>query len=88
MHQIRYFLAVAREGQFTRAARECRVSQPSLSRAIMQLESELGGPLFRRGPGPAQLTELGAMVEPFLSAILNTAQTAKSTARHFSGAKN
>src|SRR5262245_46747214 len=48
MHQVRYFLAVARTLNFTRAAEECNVAQPSLTRAIRQLEGELGGDLFRR----------------------------------------
>ena len=42
MHQIRYFLAAARTLNFTRAAEECNVAQPSLTRAIQQLEQELG----------------------------------------------
>ena len=48
MHQVRYFLAVARTTNFTRAAEECNVAQPSLTRAIKLLEGELGGDLFRR----------------------------------------
>src|SRR5437762_393263 len=43
MHQVRYFLAVAQLLNFTRAAEECNVTQPSLTRAIKQLEAELGG---------------------------------------------
>jgi DNA-binding transcriptional LysR family regulator len=42
MHQIRYFLAVARTLHFTRAAEECHVTQPALTRAIHLLEEELG----------------------------------------------
>jgi DNA-binding transcriptional LysR family regulator len=42
MHQIRYFLAASRTLNFTRAADECNVAQPSLTRAIQQLEKELG----------------------------------------------
>ena len=42
MHQVRYFLAVAQLLNFTRAAEECNVTQPSLTRAIKQLEAELG----------------------------------------------
>ena len=46
MHQIRYFLAVARALHFTRAAEECHVTQPALTRAIHLLEEELGGQLL------------------------------------------
>src|SRR5258707_14046128 len=42
MHQVRYFLAVARVLNFTRAADACNVTQPSLTRAFKQLEAELG----------------------------------------------
>ena len=59
MHQVRYFLAVAEELNFTRASEKCNVTQPSLSRAIKLLEEELGGPLFHRDREPAHLTELG-----------------------------
>src|ERR1700756_1300383 len=48
MHQIRYFLALCEELNFTKAAERCHVAQPSLTRAIKQLEEELGGALFRR----------------------------------------
>ena len=48
MHQIRYFLTVAKTLNFTHAADICNVAQPSLSQAIKKLEEELGGPLFRR----------------------------------------
>ncbi len=46
MHQVRYFLAAARTLNFTRAAEECAVSQPSLTWAIQTLEAEFGGELF------------------------------------------
>ena len=48
MQQVRYFLALARTLNFTRAAEQSNVSQPALTRAIQQLEHELGGPLFHR----------------------------------------
>jgi DNA-binding transcriptional LysR family regulator len=48
MHQVRYFLAAVAELNFTKAAEKCNVSQSSLTRAIKQLEGELGGDLFRR----------------------------------------
>src|ERR1700751_4007550 len=66
MHQVRYFLAVAQLLNFTRAADACNVTQPSLTRAIKQLEAELGGDLFRRERPAAQLTELGLRMHPLL----------------------
>src|SRR5258708_6254506 len=65
MHQVRYFLAVAQLLNFTRAAEECNVTQPSLTRAIKQLEAELGGDLFRR-ERPTQMTELAQRMHPLL----------------------
>lgn len=62
LHQLRYFLAVARTRNFTRAAAECNVAQPSLTRAIQQLEDELGSALFKRHPGQNELTSLGRFV--------------------------
>ena len=58
MHQIRYFLAVAQTLNFTRAAEQCNVSQPALTRAIQQLEDELAGPLIRREGKLSHLTDL------------------------------
>jgi LysR family transcriptional regulator, hydrogen peroxide-inducible genes activator len=69
MHQIRYFLAVADELNFTRASERCNVTQPSLTRAIKMLEDELGGPLFNRERRRTHLTELGRMVQPHLREI-------------------
>jgi class 3 adenylate cyclase len=62
MHQVRYFLATVSELNFTKAAEKCNVTQPSLTRAIKQLEDELGGDLFRRERPQAQLTELGQRI--------------------------
>ena len=70
MHQVRYFLATVSELNFTKAADKCNVTQPSLTRAIKQLEDELGGDLFRRERPHAQLTELGQRMYPLLEAML------------------
>ena len=52
LHQVRYFLAVAEELNFSRAAEKCNVSQPALSRGIILLEGEFGGLLFNRRSVP------------------------------------
>ena len=80
MHQIRYFLAVSRLLNFTRAAEECNVTQPSLTRAIKKLEDELGGELFRRERQNTHVTELGHMMLPLLRQSYNGALSAKSIA--------
>jgi DNA-binding transcriptional LysR family regulator len=80
MHQIRYFLAAARTLNFTRAAEECNVAQPSLTRAIQQLEEELGGDLFRRERKLSHLTDLGQRMLPLMQQCYDMAQGAKSLA--------
>jgi len=77
MHQVRYFLAVAQELNFSRAAEKCNVSQPALSRAVQQLEGELGGPLVHRERHLTHLTELGEMVRPHLETVYEAAVKAK-----------
>lgn len=79
-HQVRYFLAVSETLNFTRAAEQCHVAQPSLSRAIQKLEDELGGPLFRRERGRTHLTELGRSMLPFLTQCHTSALAAKAQA--------
>jgi DNA-binding transcriptional LysR family regulator len=85
MHQVRYFLAVAQELNFSRAAEGCDVAQPSLSRAIKALEAELGGNLFHREGKKTHLSELGRMVHPHLQMIYAAANTAKRISRDIGG---
>ncbi len=59
LHQLRYAVAVARAGNFSRAAEQCHVSQPSLSQQIHKLEDELGERLFDRLSRQARLTPVG-----------------------------
>jgi LysR family transcriptional regulator, hydrogen peroxide-inducible genes activator len=83
MHQVRYFLAVADTLNFTRAAEQCHVSQPALTRAIQQLEEELGGLLLRRERKLTHLTDFGRLIEPHLRQLFADAAAAKSTAKKF-----
>ena len=81
MHQVRYFLAICEEGNFTRAAKSCGVKQPSLTRAIQRLESEFGGPLFIRTKKGATLSHLGRLVRTHFLQIEDSAARAKATAK-------
>ena len=83
MHQVRYFLAVCEELNFTRAAEKCNVAQPSLTRAVKLLEEEFGGPLFHRERANTHLSELGRMVRPYLEQVYAQAREAKQTALDF-----
>src|ERR1044072_1064680 len=80
MHQVRYFLATVSELNFTKAAEKCNGTQPSLTRAIKQLEDELGGDLFRRERPQAQLTELGQGMYLLLKQCYQSAFEARSAA--------
>jgi DNA-binding transcriptional LysR family regulator len=81
MHQIRYFLAVARNLNFTRAAEECNVSQPALTRAIKLLEDEFGGDLFRRERNLSHLTDLGQRMLPLVQQCYESALGAVNLAK-------
>jgi LysR family transcriptional regulator, hydrogen peroxide-inducible genes activator len=83
MHQVRYFLAVTDTLNFTRAAERCHVTQPALTRAIQQLEAELGGLLVRRERSLTHLTDFGRLIEPHLRQLAADAEAAKTTAQKF-----
>jgi DNA-binding transcriptional LysR family regulator len=87
MHQIRYFLAVCDDLNFTRAAERCNVAQPSLTRAVKLLEEELGGVLFHRERNNTHLSELGRMVKPHLEQVYAQAEAAKREAFDFAKLK-
>jgi LysR family hydrogen peroxide-inducible transcriptional activator len=70
IHQLRYFVAVADEGSFSRAAAKVRVAQPSLSQQIRKLEAEVGQPLFDRLPRSVVLTEAGRCFIDYARQIL------------------
>ncbi|TIS54159.1 MAG: LysR family transcriptional regulator [Mesorhizobium sp.] len=81
MQQVRYFLALSSTLNFTRAAEECHVTQPALTRAIKNLEDELGGELIRRERRHSHLTELGRRMLPLLQQCYDAASSAKSLAK-------
>src|SRR6266478_3659447 len=70
IHQLRYFIAVADEGNVSRAAAKVRVAQPSLSQQIRKLEAEIGQPLFDRLPRSVVLTEAGRCLIEYARQIL------------------
>lgn len=77
MHQLRYFTAVARTGNFTRAAEQCHIAQPSLSQQIRKLEDELDEKLILRLPGgKSRLTPAGEILLTRANRILAEAQSA------------
>jgi LysR family hydrogen peroxide-inducible transcriptional activator len=84
-HQLRYFMAVAQAGRFTAAARQCNVSQPSLSIQIAKLEDELGGLLFERTRKGGKLTARGEAFLPRAKAILSEMESARRDAQELSG---
>lgn len=84
--QVYYFLVLYEELNFTRAARRCSVSQPSLTNGIQTLERWLGGRLFHRERS-SQLqvrpTELADAIRPHLQQIADSARGAKASADEF-----
>jgi DNA-binding transcriptional LysR family regulator len=83
LHQVRYFLAVASTLNFTRAAEQCNVTQPALTKGVQKLEQELGGQLIYRERQLTQLTDLGKEVLPMLERILISAEAARRRAQEF-----
>lgn len=76
IHQLRYFVAVAETGNFTRASERSHVTQPSLSQQIINLEKELGQKLFHRLGRKAVLTEAGEMFIERARRVLQEIETA------------
>ena len=85
MHQLRYFVTVARSGTFSRAASECRVAQPSLSQQIQKLEYDLGERLFERTRRGAILTPAGGLFLPHALRILEAAEDGRQEIRDMNG---
>src|ERR1700757_375397 len=82
LRQLRYLDALARHGNFVRAAEECAISQPALSMQIRGLENELGAELVARRHGVTVLTEAGAEVAHRASSILGATHALADCVRH------
>jgi DNA-binding transcriptional LysR family regulator len=83
MSQIRYVLAAAKTLNFTKAAEECNVSQPALTKGIKALESELEAELFHREGRRIILSEFGRSMLPHLHQILEETEAARTLAQNF-----
>jgi DNA-binding transcriptional LysR family regulator len=77
LHQLEYFVAVAEEASFTRAASRVHVAQPGVSAQVRRLESELGQQLLDRSGRSVRLTEVGSAVLPFARAALDAVANAR-----------
>ena len=85
LHQLEYFVAVARQRHFTRAAGALHVAQPSVSKQIRKLESELGTPLFHRMKGNVVLTPAGEVLLPWAERILGEVDGARAAVGELGG---
>ena len=81
LRQLRYFVAVARERNFTRAAEALGIAQPPLSRQIQQLEDEFGVTLIERGSRPVRLTDGGRLLYEQAVQVLERVEETKAIAR-------
>lgn len=81
LRQLRYFVAIADSGSFTRAAERVYVAQSALSHQLAQLEDELGTALFDRSRRGVELTEAGQRFFPHAVSILRQADEALASAR-------
>jgi DNA-binding transcriptional LysR family regulator len=79
LRQLSYFVAVAEEGQFTRAATRASVAQPAISAQVRRLERELGEALFNRDQRSVSLTGAGEALLPHARAALAAAERGRDT---------
>src|SRR5207244_4166249 len=75
--QLEVFLAVAREGGFSRAADKLYRTQSAVSQAVRKLETEIGEPLFDRSSREGRLTDAGRVLQEYAERLLNLRENAK-----------
>ncbi|MFI7704397.1 LysR family transcriptional regulator [Nonomuraea sp. NPDC049480] len=85
LQQLAYFVAVAETRHFTQAAERMRVAQPSLSKQVKALETDLGAPLFSRARGNVTLTPAGEALLPLARRMLADADTARQEVAQLAG---
>ncbi|RXZ51551.1 LysR family transcriptional regulator [Agromyces binzhouensis] len=85
LEQLRSFVEVARFGNFTRAAEELYLAQPSLSRQIAALEQDLGAELFHRARGGSTLTVAGESLLPLARRMLADAESVRRELAELAG---
>jgi DNA-binding transcriptional LysR family regulator len=87
LRHLRYFLAVARHRNFTRAAEELHIAQPPLSQQMQQLERELGATLFDRSARQVELTQAGEVLLSHAQRVLAMVDDLATEVREVAGAK-
>ena len=85
LHQLAYFVAVAEEGNFTRAAERLHVAQPGVSAQVRRLERELGQELLDRSGRTVRLTDVGAAALPHARAALAAVQGVREAVDELAG---
>src|SRR3954462_5885334 len=85
LRQLEYFIAVAEEASFTRAAARVGIAQPGVSAQVRQLERELGEPLLDRSGRTVRLTDVGAAVLPFARAALEAVAAVRLVVDEYTG---
>ncbi|MEE1770123.1 LysR family transcriptional regulator [Streptomyces sp. JV185] len=85
IRQLRYFVTVVEEANFTRAAARLHLAQPGVSAQVRQLEKELGHLLLDRSGRSVTLTEVGKAVLPYARAAISAVEAVRQTADEFTG---
>ena len=84
LNQLRYALAVAKTGSFTKGAEECFVTQPTLSNGLAQLEEEFGEKVFIRTTRTVSLTLFGKHILPFIEKVVGAQAELVNESKNYS----